>query len=73
MRWWMPGAPKDECFARGYLAPYIVVVPPARLVVVRMGISSTRFGVIQGAGELVRTVIAAIRDEDQNARRTARR
>ena len=57
----MPGAPKDAYFARGYLGQYIVVVPSERLVVVRMGVSRTRGGGIQGVGELVHAVIEAIR------------
>ena len=60
VRWGMPGVPKDAYFARGYLGQYIVVVPSARLVVVRMGVSRTRGGGIQGAGELVHAAIEAI-------------
>jgi CubicO group peptidase (beta-lactamase class C family) len=59
--WGMPGAPKDAYFARGYLGQFIVIVPSAKLVVVRMGVDRMPGGGIEDVGALVREAVAAVR------------
>jgi len=46
--------------ARGYLGQYIVVVPSADLVVVRMGQSHGREAEIASVGEIARETIATL-------------
>jgi CubicO group peptidase (beta-lactamase class C family) len=58
--WGIPGAPRDSYMARGYLGQYIVVVPSADLVVVRMGQSHARSGDLASVGVLVRNVVEAL-------------
>lgn len=59
-RWGLPGAPRDAYMARGYMGQYIIVVPSAKLVVVRFGQSHGKGAGIESAGALVRSVIAAL-------------
>jgi CubicO group peptidase (beta-lactamase class C family) len=54
IHWGLSGAPRDAFMARGYLGQYIVVVPTADLVVVRMGQSHGREAEIASVGEIVR-------------------
>lgn len=58
--WGIPGAPKDAFMARGYMGQYIIIVPSAKLVVVRFGQSHGKGAGIDSAGALVTSVIAAI-------------
>jgi CubicO group peptidase (beta-lactamase class C family) len=58
--WGMPGAPQDAFFARGYLGQFIVIVPSANLVVVRMGVDTTPSGGVDDVGTFVREIIEAI-------------
>jgi CubicO group peptidase (beta-lactamase class C family) len=60
IHWGLPGAPRDAFMARGYLGQYIVVVPSADLVVVRMGQSHGREAEIANVGEIVRETIATL-------------
>lgn len=60
MRWGIPHAPRDAFFARGYLGQYVVVVPSARLVVTRFGISHGRGHDSELVGRLVADVIDAL-------------
>jgi CubicO group peptidase (beta-lactamase class C family) len=55
--WGLPGAPADAYFARGYLGQFIVIVPSADLVIVRLGISYRRGGDIETVGKLVGRVV----------------
>jgi len=58
--WSIPGAPSDSFYARGLLGQYIVVVPSARLVVVRLGASDAPDYDIDGVGKLVASTIKAL-------------
>ena len=57
--WGLPGAPSDAYFGRGYLGQYLIIVPSDNLIVVRFGASHGPGGDAEGAGALVRDVIAA--------------
>jgi CubicO group peptidase (beta-lactamase class C family) len=58
-RMW-PGLPTDAYAARGHSGQYVVVVPSARLVVVRLGLSIPDDG-SDGAAELVADLVHALR------------
>jgi CubicO group peptidase (beta-lactamase class C family) len=60
MTWGLPGAPRDSYMARGYLGQYIVIVPSADLVIVRMGQSHTRAMEAASVGALVREIVATL-------------
>jgi CubicO group peptidase (beta-lactamase class C family) len=60
IHWGLSGAPRDAFMARGYLGQYIVVIPSANLVVVRMGQSHGREAEIASVGEIVRATIATL-------------
>ncbi|WP_049622975.1 serine hydrolase domain-containing protein [Frateuria defendens] len=55
--WGMPELPRDMFYARGAFGQYIVIVPSARLVVVRLGISLEGG---TGIGAVVAGIIAAL-------------
>ncbi len=56
--WGLPELPEDAYFARGALGQFIVVVPSARLVVVRLGLSHDTS---TGIGQLAASVLAALK------------
>jgi len=58
--WGIPGAPSDAFMARGYMGQYIIIVPSAKLVVVRFGQSHGKGAGIASAGALVKSVVAAL-------------
>ncbi len=60
--WGLPDAPADAYFARGYLGQFVVMVPSAELVVVRMAVNHGRAGDAPGMGRLVGAVVAACGD-----------
>jgi CubicO group peptidase (beta-lactamase class C family) len=53
------GTPPDSFMARVTQAQYIVIVPSARLVVVRLGMAHDRYEDIDGVARLVADAIAA--------------
>jgi CubicO group peptidase (beta-lactamase class C family) len=59
--WGLPGAPSDAYFGRGYLGQYLIIGPSEHLIVVRFGALHGPGGDAEGAGALVRDVIAALR------------
>jgi hypothetical protein len=65
--WGMPGAPRDAFFARGYLGQFVVVVPSAQLVVVRLGVTHRRGGDVASAGRLVSAIVAALEQKRADA------
>jgi len=56
----MPSVPDDAYFAMGFMGQFVVVVPSQNMVVVRLGVSHHRDGLIAGMNRLVADVIAAL-------------
>ena len=55
-----PHMPPDSFMARGSLGQYVIIVPSARLVIVRMGISRTPREDIEGVDRLTAETLAAL-------------
>lgn len=58
--WGLPHAPADAYFGRGYMGQFVVVVPSARLVVVRLSVSHVRGDDIEETDRLVADILAAL-------------
>lgn len=58
--WGLPGVPSDAFMARGYMGQWIIVVPSADLVVVRMGFSHNDAGEMTSVARLTREVVQAL-------------
>jgi CubicO group peptidase (beta-lactamase class C family) len=54
------GMPADSFMARGSQGQYAIIVPSARLVVVRLGMAYTPYGDIEAMERLVRDTLAAL-------------
>lgn len=54
------GMPRDAFFARGSLGQFVVIVPSARLVIVRMGVSRDRGEYIRQMDRLTADAVAAL-------------
>jgi hypothetical protein len=61
MRWGIPGAPRDAFMARGYMGQYIVIIPSAKLVIVRFGQTHGKGAGIESVGALVSSVVEALK------------
>jgi hypothetical protein len=59
--WGLPHAPAGTFFARGFRGQFTIVVPSARLVVVRLAASDMTFRHIASTGELVATLVERLR------------
>lgn len=55
-----PHMPRDSFMAQGSLGQYVIVVPSAQLVIVRLGISRTAGEDIAGVDRLTAEAIAAL-------------
>jgi hypothetical protein len=56
-----PDMPRDSFFARGSLGQFVVIVPSARLVIVRMGTSRTPFEDMDRVDQLTAEVTVALK------------
>ena len=54
--------PADSFFARGSLGQYVIIVPSAHLVIVRMMVARSRYEDIDGVDQLTGVAIAALRE-----------
>jgi CubicO group peptidase (beta-lactamase class C family) len=61
MKWGIPGAPRDAFMARGYMGQYIVIIPSAKLVIVRFGQTHGKGAGIESVGALVSSVVEALK------------
>jgi CubicO group peptidase (beta-lactamase class C family) len=61
-----PHMPSDSFMAQGSLGQYVIVIPSARLVIVRMGISRTPGEDIEGMDRLTAEAIAALAGQAGN-------
>ena len=61
--WGLPGLPEDTYFGRGAMGQFIVVVPSARLVVVRLGLSHDTS---TGIAKLVQSILATLPPQPAN-------
>jgi CubicO group peptidase (beta-lactamase class C family) len=66
------GMPADSFMARGTQGQYVVVVPSAKLVVVRLGFAETPLGDIAATERLVADAVAAVTAPAQQRRERAR-
>jgi CubicO group peptidase (beta-lactamase class C family) len=60
------GWPRDAFFAKGTIGQYVIVIPPERLVIVRLGVSPN-WPDVDGVSQLVSDVIAATGSEGKLA------
>lgn len=59
--WGLPSAPPGTFFARGFMGPFVVVIPSQRIVIVRMSVSHVRGDGIEETDRIVGEVLAALK------------